>query len=489
MIGIMACGMAVSLPSCDEEDTPTAPDSEQPGGEDTPKEKEEFFYIESEKCGVRTVTFLNQNQDVKYSFDIWQGGEDTGNEATVSLAVMTAEELTQYNTANGTNYTAILPKDCYSFTADYTGFTKETLKQTAEITFKAKTGSLNFATTEYVLPLKLSAADKKVKIDENRNIIILRPSISTPLVAFMGDLEAEPYTIYKGQEEEKSYEFDVTLDRDNLGWDFTVKTETDEAKLTTLVTAYNEANATTCSLLPAANYTIGALQFTGNDMQKQLTVTIKNIASLGLDKNYLLPVVLKSCEGMPFNVDTEKVIYIPVNYLSLPQVALKGKVSTNCTGDGKNADLLIDGKKDNTQWQSIWGKSSTDKPTDRYDATYGVYIDIKDVPITQTMRLDLFAFAQNNYPTQIKIYCGTDQNNLTELKEISKPFDFSSDGVNKCTTEDIDLTNKSTGLIRIALLQSKNGGSLTGELGWWKSGSWWYNQVNVGLSEIELYGY
>lgn len=488
MIGIMACGMAVSLPSCDEEDTPTAPDSEQPGGEETPKEKEEFFYIESEKCGVRTVTFLNQNQDVKYSFDIWQGGEDTRNEATVSLAVMTAEELTQYNTANGTDYTAILPKDCYSFTADYTGFTEETLKQTAEITFKAKTGSLDFATTEYVLPLKLSAADEKVKIDENRNIIILKPSVSTPLVTFR-EIEVEPYTIYKGQEEEKSYGFDVMLDRDNLGWDFMVETETNEAKLNTLVTAYNETNATTYSLLPAANYTIGELQFTGNEMQKKLTVTIKDIASLTLDKNYLLPVALKSCEGMPFNVDTEKVIYIPVNYLSLPQVTLTGKISTNCTGDGKNADLLIDGQKNSTKWQSIWAKSSAEKPTDRYDATYGVYIDIKDAPITQTMRLDLFAYAQNNYPTQIKIYCGTDQNSLTELTEINNPFNFSSDSVNKNATEDIDLTGKSTGLIRIALLQSKKGGSLTGELGWWKSGSWWYNNINVGLSEIELYGY
>lgn len=492
--GLFVYGMTVGLPACNDEETPVTPDTEQSGTDDAETVKTETFYIETEECGLRTVTFLNQNQDVKYSFDICRGGDDTDEEAILTLSVLTEEEMAQYNTDNAVNYT-LLPDDCYEFTKEFSGFTAEAPVQTAEVTLKAKIGQLDFSDADYVLPLKLTSTAGKV--DEKRNLIILKPSVTTPTVSFVGSLETSPISVYQEDAASMSEEitFKLTLDRDNQGWNFAVNVETDVTALNALVDAYNNDNSTSCTLLPATCYAVTIPTFSGSSMQAELKVTISSLSSLEADKDYLLPLKLKECtDALSFGLD-QRVIYIPVSKFSMLKVpiSLNNMYIVSAAADGFRTKLY-DGDK-TTIWQSIWNTATEQgwiysPATKPYDAIYGVYIDIdfNERTMTRNVRLDFsletLRRENKNEPKKTAFY-GWTGSAWEKIEEVDDLFEGAptDTGQYPYTLTKMLSLNKPITKVRISFLTNSADSSLTSE-----------NETNpcianVRLSELEVWGY
>lgn len=479
------CGTAAFLPSCDDGDTQL----------DYP-EYTTVCYIE--QYGLQEFDYYNVGQDVVYTTSIGKGGTDPNQPSRVTLEVMSDEELNSYNVENQTEY-AVLPADYYSFTPEYE-LTSENPKQEIQITFKKELGTsgLDFDAIDYILPIRITNSSGSVNAEKSE--LLLRPIIMTPSVSVeTPGLWSIPVSFHRNVD--KDYTTTVKprigIDVLNDNWTFRVGIENDRSRLQELVDRFNassEAEGKRYLLLPEECYEISTtLDFPTYMTYEPLKVTLKR-GTLYEGVDYLLPIVPESCEGMPFEVNTEDACYIPVTVNDeLPQISLSDKLSTNAIGSETNVSGLCNGIKDKGDWQTIWQISkneSPQEPTIKFDETYGVYIDIKSTNISFAMRLKMYAFASNNYPKQVKIYAG-EEGSLTEIKSTDQAYeDFNSPSEHVWDTGEIKLEGKPTGIIRIALLTNKSNGKLTGDLGWWnwEDNNAWAANVNVGLSEIELFG-
>lgn len=493
--GLFLCIMGMSLPSCSDEDTPTIPGSDSEG-EETQALVGEKFYIGDNRYGVQIVSMLDQGEDVKYTFELIRAGKHINPEETVTLNVMTPEELEAYNSENMTDY-AILPEGTYAFTAEYKGFSVEAPKQTAEITLKASIADLDLDATDYVLPLRLSAS--AAEVDEERGELILRPVVTRPTVYFMGDLNTE-VNVYKEDVSNTvpSSEFSMILDRDNQGWNFGVEFESDETALQALVSEYNTQNSASYTLLPSENYTLSEANFTAENPTPTLSVSYNELGKLTVDQEYLLPIKMKECTGMSFGVD-DRIIYIPVKVFDLLKINLTADdlwVITEAgdrdatTGNLPEKKWLVDGDAATTFWQSMWYKDygtyyRDDKAPN--DETYGVYMDITlKEELTRSVRFKLSIHnSQNNYPKKTSFYGSSDGGNTwTKLKTVNELFSNISEETTfpySVTTEDYEL-NSSISKLRIAFESNGSGATLTQDM----TGSYY---SNIKFSELELWGY
>lgn len=476
------CGTAAFLPSCDDGDTQL----------DYP-EYTTVCYIE--QYGLQEVDYYNVGQDVVYTTSIGKGGTDPNQPSRVTLEVMSDEELNSYNVENQTEY-AVLPADYYSFTPEYE-LTSENPKQEIQITFKKELGTsgLDFDAIDYILPIRITNSTGSV--NDEKSELLLRPIIMTPTVSVeTPGLWSEPVSFHRSVDADYTLTVQprIGIDVLNDNWTFQAGIERDRSRLQELVDRFNassEAEGKRYLLLPEECYEIPAtLDFPTYMTYEPLTVTLKR-GTLYEGVDYLLPIVPESCEGMPFEVNTEDACYIPVTVNDeLPQVGLSGKLSTNATGGESDVARLCNGIRNVGNWQTIWNTSGTEKPTIKYDDIYGVYVDIQNAGLTSIMNLNMYVFAQNNYPKKVRIYAGADESSLTEIASTDQAYEtFNTDSEHVWSTGEINLAGKATDIIRISLLTNKNDGDLTGDLGWWQSGSTWYANVNVGLSEIELFGF
>lgn len=482
LTGLFLCAISMSLPSCSDEDTPTIP---EPEGEGTQTLVGEKFYIGNNRYGVQIVNMLDQGEDVKYTFELIRAGKHIDPEETVTLNVMTPEELEAYNSENMTDY-ALLPEDAYAFTAEYKGFSVEAPKQTAEITLKASIADLNLDATDYVLPLHLSAS--AAEVDEERSELILRPVVTRPTVYFIGDLNAE-VSVYKDDVSNPiaPSEFAMILDRDNQGWNFSVEFERDETALQTLVDEYNAQNSTSYTLLPSANYALSEANFTADNPTPTLSVSYKNLNSLTLDEEYLLPIKMKECTGMSFSVD-DRTVYIPVKVFNLLKIDLTADnlwVISDAASD-QSKEQLVDGNP-TTLYQSIWAQGyGTIYGENVNDPTYGIYMDI-DLSGTELnkgvrFRLSLSKY-QDNYPKQTSFY-GWTGTEWTKIETISSFFEVTGSESYPYSAEKEFSLDTPVSKLRIAFESNGAGSDLTGNIVY--SGSYYRN---IQFSELELWGY
>lgn len=477
---LLLCGMAVFLSACEDGDTSF---KEYEG-------YEQIYYMEM--YGFSTVDFYNVGKDSTYYLPVGKGGTDSNASGYVHVDVMTDAELQEYNALNLTSY-EMLPEKFYSVMPDYE-LTPEKPVENIHVTLKKEiaSGELDFTSRSYVLPLKISSTTGSV--NENQSSLLLSPVLVTPTIAMDEAGIGQTINFFAGSTSSTSQSMKLSagLDMTNKGWQFVLKMQTDRNKLQELVDRFNrseEAEGKRYLLLPADCYEFptDGLAYSEIHSRRYFEVTIKR-GDLIAETDYLLPVVPAACEGMPFNVNEEEVYYIPVRVGS--QMGLQGRLSSNCTGGDSNINLLTDGiyTSEAGSWQSIWYKSSSSKPEDLYDPTYGVYVDIDVSDATlEEVELKLFAYAGNNYPHHVKIYAGQDASSLHEKKNIGQAFNYTGDSQNECLI-DLDFTGESPKLIRIALLTNKNNGDLCGDLRWWNNGGTnWYATVNVGLIEVELF--
>lgn len=484
LTGLFLCAIGMSLPSCSDEDTPTIP---EPEGEGTQTLVGEKFYIGNNRYGIQIVNMLDQGEDMKYTFELIRAGKHIDPEETVTLNVMTPEELAIYNSENMTDY-ALLPEDAYAFTVEYKGFSVEAPKQTAEITLKASIADLDLDATDYVLPLRLSAS--AAEVDEERGELILRPVVTRPTVYFMGNLNAE-VNVYKDDASNpvSPSEFSMILDRDNQGWEFSVEFERDETALQTLVDEYNTQNSTSYTLLPSTNYTLSEANFTADNPTPTLSVSYQNLGSLTLDQEYLLPIKMKECTGMSFSVD-DRIIYIPVKVFNLLKINLTADnlwVISDAASDQSKVQL-VDGNL-STFWQSTWVVGGGTIYGDNgvvNDPTYGIYtdIDLNGTVLNKGVRFRLsMSDSQNIYPKKVSFY-GWKESEWTLIGTVNDFFGITGNETYPYSQEKEFTLSNSVSKLRIAFETNGSDIDLKGTLLYWSS--YYYN---VKFSELELWGY
>lgn len=461
---------------------------------DTSFEDDEFstiFYMDT--YGLQEVTFPNlgtASNDVTYSFTIGKGGTNPNTAGEVSLIPFTEEEFEQYNKDNLTQL-ILLPEKYYTYTDKLT-LSPESPKQTVNILLKKEISidGLDIEGKEYAIGLNMKSQNGSIN-NEQQNIIIKikanTPSLSITNTGLLGEIR-----FYTGlaADDYKTFNLPIKLNQANNNWNFKVKLVTNREKLEALVNEYNlqKLPEIPYKLLPEECYELPELSFSGDI--NTIDAPIKIIrGTLVDDEPYLLPIMLETCEGMPFTLD-KAIGYIPVKVIStLPkQVINVSDIILNNTQDVNSNSNLVDNDYTN-KWESLWMTQQDPRGnlTNLFDPQYGVYFDITNIDISNQIKVTLWANAANNYPKKVKIYTGTSSDNLTLLEETEDAFpDF---GNEKSWTHEKSLTQRTT-IVRIAILSSRNGEDLTQPATVYEQdGGWYWVTKNVGLSEIELWGY
>ena len=97
----------------------------------------------------------------------------------------------------------------------------------------------------------------------------------------------------------------------NEGWKFKVHPETDEDILHFLVDQYSIETGKIHKLLPTSAYNIPVVEFAETERSQKLDITVKYQEGM-TDGDYLLPIILKEVEGMPFEVNAGT-CYLPIS--------------------------------------------------------------------------------------------------------------------------------------------------------------------------------
>lgn len=464
------CGMAALLPACEDGDTSF---DEYPG-------YEQVYYLET--SGITDVDFYNAQADSTYYLPVGKGGTDNQASGKVHARIMTEAELTDYNNLNLTNY-EMLPEKFYSLVADYE-LTPEHPKDSIQVTLKKEIGSgeLDFASHQYVVPLKISSTTGSV--NEDLNSLLLLPELITPTISMSKGGVEKTTEFFAGSPADMTQEVQVVagLDVTNRGWEFDVKFVTDRSQLQTLVDQFNASDAAQGKhylLLPEDGYKIPEkLTYAKIHSRRYFNIELKR-GTLEENVDYLLPVSTAACEGMPFKVNQDNVYYLPVKVGSKLSLTAD-QISVISEQDGPKANL-IDGDP-STLWQSQWSGNS--EPA--FDPVYGLYVDMElgmNLPANFLMKLSIAD--PNNRPkaTEIFGWNGTEWISLFTTDNL-----FPNPNSSGATTVEESINQASTNVskLRIAFYSSNiSGTNFKDGLTWEGYPNYWRN---VKLSEVEIYG-
>lgn len=433
--------------------------------------------------GFVEFDFYNVNKDVTHTITIGKGGHDPKTQPVVTLVPYTEEEMEEYNTSLSTNY-KLLPPEYYTMPSEITFVPGESYVN-VDIVFKSTAGELAKA-NNYLLPLHL--VTNMGAVYEFKNLIYLKPNVITPSVLLREPANGKIDVILPKEEQtEKNIEVRYYLDLKNE-WDFSVNFEKDEARLEQAVEIYNENNETDYTLLPVENREFAAsLSFTEAASNPRLPVILNHT---GLDLgDYLLPIIPTGCIGMPFNV-SKATCYIHVMVTEkLPKIDLKNKATLEASSTvqwaGEEIKNVLD-ENTETHWQSIWhANGSTDPAVARHDPLYGVYIDItlqealsKQIAFDYTTRKS----DGNAVPNHIKIYAGTNKEDLQQVGELQRAEDgLPTIGDTQYSSKNFSLKGETT-LVRLAILSQYNASNKI------VSSLTEVNLKSVVISELSLYG-
>lgn len=462
------CGMAALLPACEDGDTSF---DEYPG-------YEQVYYLET--SGITDVDFYNAQADSTYYLPVGKGGTDNQASGKVHARIMTETELADYNSLNQTKY-EMLPEKFYSLVADYE-LTPEHPKDSIRVTLKKEIGSgeLDFASHQYVVPLKISSTTGSV--NEDLNSLLLLPELITPTISMSKSGVEKTIEFFAGASADMTKEVQVVagLNVTNPGWEFDVKFVTDRNQLQTLVDRFNASEAAQGKhylLLPEEGYEIPEkLAYASIHSRRYFNIELKR-GTLEANVDYLLPVATAACEGMPFKVNQDNVYYLPVkvgNKLSLTS----DQITVISEQDGPKANL-IDGDP-STLWQSVW--SGDNEPA--FDPTYGLYVDMNlGMSLPANLQMKLSIADKNNRPKETEIF-GWNGTEWISLFTTENLFPNPNDSGATTVEENISQTSANVSKLRIAFYNSNVVGTDFRKGLEWMPGYWY----NVKLSEIEIYG-
>lgn len=434
--------------------------------------------------GATEVEFYNVNEDVKFITSINKGGTNNNATGGVELAVFSDKEMEEYNKETGSMY-KILPKEYYVLPSNFV-FGSQEMYHTLEVVLKKNIGELDHKKNTYVLPIQLISKDFVVNNKKHR--LLLKPNVITPEITLknIGKQPAIEFSADDAINKTATVKIPVTLSVENK-WGFSAVFEKDETILASSVQQYATLQGEKYTLLQKASYSFDeSLAFSSGETTKDFTINLDR-KNLGRG-NYLLPIILKDCQGMPFSV-SPLVCYIHLKITSeLPQISLNIDQLYSNSHEHNPGDRVFSNLLDNdpsTDWQSQWWADTPplyEKELPKHDPIYGVYVDIKlNTPISSFMAFHYWTKAGNNYPTHIQMYVGSNSGDLKLLKDYS---DLSPAKEVPFKTPELDISEKGAiKLVRIAMIKSR-GGDLRGQV-------WDTNKCcsNVSMSEIKLFGY
>lgn len=247
--------------------------------------------------------------DDPYKVYVIKAGKGFQN-AEVTLAVDDAV-LTEYNQANGTQFTA-LAADCYTVTVNKLSFGNEDYRKYFEIKWdRDRLAQALEQDPNVVIPMKMSVAETGIQVDENRLTILVHPVITTPKIGIKksGLITGLMPTRSSAIEEEVYMEVVSNfIAQQDIDYSFEIDPS--------MVETYNLENGTNYKLLPEEAY---SFKLDGWSIKKFMNnsrfhFTFKRGALIPEDGpslfgTYLLPFKLKSVSSSNIDQDNVVVLY------------------------------------------------------------------------------------------------------------------------------------------------------------------------------------
>lgn len=262
----------------------------------------------------KTVAFLNESKDIPVNLQLTRTGSSNKDAVNAQLTPLTQEELDAYNTEHKTSY-ALLPAAYYSLPPTIEVAT-DVKQQKVDMTIKSSVKDLtDINDRQYAVAVRLTAEGCEIK--EGYDFLLIQLKAITPQFSLVepSGVIGEGDALIAGITGDITKTLNVAMNVDNR-WDSKVVFEADPIKLQEWVDVYNQAESKSATLLPADYYTIGTdgkLEFgTADRSNKEVAIVISAKASSTTalsEGEYILPVTLAACEGMPFLVNKETVCY------------------------------------------------------------------------------------------------------------------------------------------------------------------------------------
>lgn len=275
---------------------------------------------------IQELTLYSTGDDAEYSFTVLKGGTSPELSSAATISTMSEDELKAFNENNDLDF-ALIPEDCYSFSQtdlqfngkdDRYKMVKVTLKTTAiKALIEGGTNS-----QKYVLPIVLKGVTDKDIVNSNLNMLILKPNVVTPAVAFENPGTISSFCGKDGL----SLEIPVILPIDNK-WDFSCTIAADKSA------------SLDKPILPDSYYTLengGVVSFVGGENKAILKVHINGLQNI--DDNFVLPLKIVSSTKPGFDIDQRLVKVETSTRLELTS----SMMSTNAQepSEGSLANLL-----------------------------------------------------------------------------------------------------------------------------------------------------
>lgn len=358
-------------------------------------------------AGENPLSVYSTDDKVGHKFVVMKGGH-TEEAATATLRAMTSEEFTTYQTESGKPY-AMLPADCYSFSADGQTTSAE-IKFAPNETYKEVEVFINadalgtfmetFDGSLYspVVPVLLESSDASVNSYGSESFIL--PTYSEPTLSFASQ-------IISGS---RSGEITatVTLPIQN-SWDISFEVEVDP----TVVSQCNMLNGTQYEAVDASALT-GNTSFTMPNGSSSVDIKLNVDFSKFTALNSVLPLRITgiSVDGIESNVTTGWIV------VTMPRIPITAAMlSTNAQepSEGPIANLL-DGNVE-TFFHSLWSSTINEKH----------YIQVT-LPETYSKVWIRYCNRHNNANNSLLyfyLYTGTSNDNL----EFFKMYGWDTDGL------------------------------------------------------------
>lgn len=358
-------------------------------------------------AGENPLSVYSTDDKVGHKFVVVKGGH-TEEAATATLRAMTSEEFTTYQAESGKPY-AMLPADCYSFSADGQTTSAE-IKFAPNETYKEVEVFINadalgtfmetFDGSLYspVVPVILESSDASVNSYGTESFIL--PTYSEPTLSFASQIIAGS----------RSGEITatVTLPIQN-SWDISFEVEVDP----TVVSQCNMLNGTQYEAVDASALT-GNTSFTMPNGSSSVDIKLNVDFSKFTALNSVLPLRITgiSVDGIESNVTTGWIV------VTMPRIPITAAMlSTNAQepSEGPIANLL-DGNVE-TFFHSLWSSTINEKH----------YIQVT-LPETYSKVWIRYCNRHNNANNSLLyfyLYTGTSNDNL----EFYKMYGWDTDGL------------------------------------------------------------
>ncbi len=407
-------------------------------------------------AGENPLSVYSTDDKVGHKFVVMKGGH-TEEAATATLRAMTSEEFTTYQAESGKPY-AMLPADCYSFSADGQTTSAE-IKFAPNETYKEVEVFVNadalgtfmetFDGSLYspVVPVVLESSDASVNSYGSESFIL--PTYSEPTLSFASQIIAGS----------RSGEITatVTLPIQN-SWDINFEVEVDP----TVVSQCNMLNGTQYEAVDASALT-GNTSFTMPNGSSSVDIKLNVDFSKFTALNSVLPLRITgiSVDGIESNVTTGWIV------VTMPRIPITAAMlSTNAQepSEGPIANLL-DGNVE-TFFHSLWSSTINEKH----------YIQVT-LPETYSKVWIRYCNRHNNANNSLLyfyLYTGTSNDNLEFYKMYGRDTDGLKYGKAEWSTVSAELSTPQS-VFRIeeywTLADQANGIHF------------------FSMSELEMYGY